>query len=79
MNYGTISSQKVCPKNKLFEKNSIRRRMSMEIQKVEFLQKFSQAYGPKLDKEIIKNILIALSIISDRDTGDELLRILKQM
>jgi hypothetical protein len=51
----------------------------MEIQKVEFLQKFSQAYGPKLDKEIIKNILIALSIISDRDTGDELLRILKQM
>ena len=51
----------------------------MEIQKVEFLQKFSQAYGPKFDKEIIKNILIALSIISDQDTGDELLRILKQM
>jgi hypothetical protein len=51
----------------------------MEMQKVEFLQKFSQAYGPKLDKQLIKNLLIALSIIADQDTGDELLRILKQM
>lgn len=51
----------------------------MEMQKVEFLQKFSQAYGPRLDKEIIKNIMIALSILADQDTGDELIRILKQM
>jgi hypothetical protein len=51
----------------------------MEMQKVEFLQKFSQAYGPRLDKELIKNIMIALSILADQDTGDELIRILKQM
>jgi hypothetical protein len=51
----------------------------MEIQKVEFLQKFSQAYGPRLDKQLIKNLLIALSILADQDTGDELIRVLKQM
>jgi len=53
--------------------------MSMEIKKVEFLQKFSQAFGPKLDKEVIKNCLIALAILADQETGDELLRVLKQM
>jgi hypothetical protein len=51
----------------------------MEIQKVEFLQKFSQAYGPRLDKQLIKNLLIALTIVADQDTGDELIRILRQM
>jgi hypothetical protein len=51
----------------------------MEMQKVEFLQKFSQAYGPRLDKELIKNIMIALSILADQDTGDQLIRILRQM
>jgi hypothetical protein len=51
----------------------------MEIQKVEFLQKFSQAYGPRLDKQLVRNVLIALSILADQDTGDELIRIIKQM
>jgi hypothetical protein len=51
----------------------------METQKVEFLQKFSQAYGPRLDKQLIKNLLVALSIVADGDTGEELLRILKHM
>ncbi|HYH01680.1 MAG TPA: hypothetical protein VEC37_01120 [Bacillota bacterium] len=51
----------------------------MEIQKVEFLQKFSQVYGPRFDKEMIKNCLIALAIFADQDTGEELLRVLKRM
>lgn len=51
----------------------------MEIKKVEFLQKYSQAFGPRFDREMIKNCLIALAIFADQDTGDELLRILRKM
>jgi hypothetical protein len=50
----------------------------MEIKKVEFLQRVIQTFGPTPNQELIKNCLIALAIVADRDTGAELLRLLKQ-
>jgi hypothetical protein len=52
---------------------------AMEIKKVEFLQRVIQSFGPTLDQEMVKKCLIALAIVADRDTGEELIRLLKQM
>jgi hypothetical protein len=52
---------------------------AMEIKKVEFLQRVIQSFGPTLDQDTVKKCLIALAIVADRDTGEELIRLLKQM
>lgn len=51
----------------------------MDIDKLDLLHKILLVYGPKVDREIFKKFLMAVTLLSDRETGDELKRILQHI
>ena len=55
--------------------------MKLDIEQVDLMHKIMLAFGPKINinQEILKNLLIAVAIFSDRDTGDEIKRLIRQM
>ena len=53
----------------------------MDLEKVDLLQKVVRAVGPKMeiDKEILKNLMAVLVILSDQETGDSIKRLIKEI
>ncbi|TCL70910.1 hypothetical protein EDC14_100855 [Hydrogenispora ethanolica] len=53
----------------------------MDTEKLELLQRFSMLMGPKtrIDRELLKNFLVVLSLIADRDVSDELIKVLQRI
>ena len=51
----------------------------MDIDKLDLIHRILLVYGPKIDKNLFKNFLMAVTLMADRDTGDELKRILQHL
>lgn len=51
----------------------------MDIEKLDLAHRIFIAMGPKVDKEIFKKLLILATFLSDRDTGDELKKLLRRL
>ena len=51
----------------------------MDIEKLDLAHRIFLAVGPKVDKEIFKKILMIATFFSDRDTGDELKKVLAKL
>jgi hypothetical protein len=51
----------------------------LDIDKLDLLHKILLVYGPKIDRDMFKKFLMAVTLLADRDTGDELKRILQQL
>ncbi len=53
----------------------------MDTEKIELLQRFSMLMGPRIriDRELLKNFLLMLSLISDREISDELIKVLQRI
>lgn len=54
---------------------------TMDLEKVDLLQKVVRAVGPKMeiDREILKNLMAVLVILSDQETGDSIKRLIKEI
>ncbi len=51
----------------------------MDIEKLDLAHRIILAVGPKVDKEVFKKILMVATFLSDRDTGDELKKLLRRL
>lgn len=51
----------------------------MDTDKLDLVHRFSLMLGPKIDKALIKNCLIALTILSDEGTGSELKKLISRL
>lgn len=53
----------------------------MDIDQVDLMHRIMLAFGPKINinQDLVKNLLIAVAIFSDRETGEELKRLIRQM
>jgi hypothetical protein len=51
----------------------------MDIDHLDLLHKIFLVLGPKVDKKIVKNLLAVVTILSDRDLGDELKQMVRRL
>jgi hypothetical protein len=51
----------------------------MDIDRLDLLHKVFLAMGPKVDKKILKNLLALVTILADRDLGDELKQMVRRI
>ncbi len=51
----------------------------MDIEKLDLAHRVFLAVGPQMDKEFFKKLLFITTMLSDRETGDELKRILQRL
>lgn len=51
----------------------------LDIDRLDLLHKVFLVMGPKVDKRIVKNLLAVVTILSDRDLGDELKQMVRRM
>lgn len=51
----------------------------LDIDRLDLLHKVFLVMGPKVDKKIVKNLLAIVTILSDRDLGDELKQMVRRM
>jgi hypothetical protein len=51
----------------------------MDIDKLDLIHKVFLVMGPKIDKKIVKNLLSVVTVLSDRDLGDELKQMVKRL
>ncbi len=51
----------------------------MDIGRLDLLHKLFLVFGPKIDQKALKNMLAIITVLSDRDMGDELKQMVKKM
>lgn len=51
----------------------------MDIEKLDLAHRIFLAMGPKVDKGVFKKLLVLVTFFSDRDTGDELKKLLRRL
>lgn len=51
----------------------------MDIEKLDLLHRVFLAAGPKMDQEMLKNLMLVLTIFTERDTGEQLRKTIRQM
>jgi hypothetical protein len=51
----------------------------LEIEKLDLVHRVFLAAGPQLGKDIFKKLLLITTLFSDRETGDELKKILQRL
>jgi hypothetical protein len=52
---------------------------ALDIDRLDLLHKVFLVLGPKVDKKIVRNLLAVVTILSDRDLGDELKQMVKRL
>ncbi len=53
--------------------------MILDIDRLDLLHKVFLVLGPKIDQRVVKNLLALVTILSDRDLGDELKQMVKRL
>ncbi len=53
--------------------------MKLDIDRLDLLHKVFIVLGPKIDRRVVKNLLAVVTILSDRDLGDELKQVVKRL
>jgi hypothetical protein len=51
----------------------------VDIEKLDLAHRIFLAVGPKVDKQIFRKLLIFITFLADRDTGDELKKLLQRL
>jgi hypothetical protein len=51
----------------------------LDIDRLDLMHKVFLAMGPKVDKKLVKNLLWVVTILSDRDLGDELKQMVRRL
>lgn len=51
----------------------------MDFDKLDLIHKVFLVMGPKIDKKIVKNLLSVVTVLSDRELGDELKQMVKRL
>ena len=52
---------------------------ALDIDRLDLIHKVFLVMGPKIDKKIVKNLLAIVTVLSDRELGDELKQMVKRM
>ncbi len=53
--------------------------MKLDIDRLDLLHKVFIVLGPKIDRRVVKNLLAVVTILSDRDLGDELKQVVRRL
>ena len=51
----------------------------VDFDKLDLLHKVFLVMGPKVDKKLLRNLLSVVTVLSDRDLGDELKKMVKRI
>jgi len=51
----------------------------LDIERLDLAHRLFLAVGPKVDREVFKKILMVATFFADRDTGDELKKLLRRL